>query len=204
MSTAMTLHVSHLPPVTMSERPRVLAGHDTYDTTSSVPPLTDDTFRHVDGLNAPALGRETARGAHPSSTRRGAVRAVLEARGDDPALAGTRAATRWCRTCRRVVLAGYDAPVLAGLAVVDPFRATWRDEAAAVVLGRASWWLAGPWPIRGELIPRHTPGQHPLGTKPPADDVLVVLAHACGTPPLATAPLPARTTATARPTNPPF
>lgn len=132
------------------------------------------------------------------------MRAVLEKRGEDPDLAGTRAVPRWCRTCRRAVLAGYDAPVLGGLAIVDPFRATWQQEAAAVLLARPTWWLAGPWPIRGELIARHHPGIPDVGIRAPADQVLVVIAHDCTRPPLATTPLPTQRTIADRPTDPPY
>lgn len=147
----------------------------------------------------------TPSSAHPShGHHHRALRTVLEARGDDAALAGTRAVPRWCRTCRRAVLAGYDAPVLAGLAIADPYRATWQQEAAAVILARPTWWLAGPWPTRGELIPRHTPALRPLGVRPPADQVLVVIGHDCNTPPLATGLLPTARTSAHLPVNPPF
>ncbi len=116
--------------------------------------------------------------------------------GDDPRLVGTRAIPRTC-LCGRLVLVGYDAPVIAGLATVDPYQATPQLEAAAVILATATYQLWGD-PGRYELTPRHVPGLRALGTKRPAGDVLVVLAHTCHRPPLATTPLPAP----ARPARP--
>ena len=141
-----------------------------------------------------------------TTTRTSAIHAALATRrGDDPTLTGTNAHTRHCATCGRTVIAGYDAPLMAGLAITDPYRATWRDEAAAVILARPTWQLAGPWPTRGELINRHWPGLHPIATRRPADQVTVLIAHHCGTPPIATQPLPVTTPHGAGyPDTPPF
>lgn len=109
--------------------------------------------------------------------------------GDDPRLVGTRAIPRTC-PCGRLVLVGYDAPAIAGLATVDPYTATPQLEAAAVILATPTYQLWGD-PGRYELTPRHIPGVRTVGTKRPASDVLVVLAHRCDRPTLATTPLPA-------------
>lgn len=109
--------------------------------------------------------------------------------GDDPRLVGTRAIPRTC-TCGHLVLVGYDAPRIAGLATVDPYQATPQLEAAAVILATATYQLWGE-PGRYELTPRHIPGVRTLGMKRPAGDVVVVLAHVCHRTPLATTPLPA-------------
>ena len=140
---------------------------------------------------------------------RGVVRAAIATRrGEHPSLIGTNAVTRHCRRCGRLVLAGWDAPVMAGLAVVDPYAATWRDEAAAVILARPTWRLLGPWPTRGELTPRHQPGLPDYGIRQPLADpdnrILVVIAHQCGTPPVAHRPLPTKSAETKYPNTPPF
>lgn len=110
--------------------------------------------------------------------------------GDDPALTGTRAVPRWCRTCRRLVIAGYDSPLLADLAICDPHPLTPQLEAAAVILARPTWRLSGA-PGRYELTPR-TPAYIGGLRLPPADgvDVVVVAAHDCYHPPLTHAHLP--------------
>jgi hypothetical protein len=117
--------------------------------------------------------------------------------GADPALVGTRAVPRHCRTCRRLVLAGYDSDVAGWLAIVDPYRLTPQLEAACVVLARRTYKLRG---VAGhyELVPRYSPAVLPFGPRPSADDVVVVAEHHCGTPPLSLTPLPT----TAHITNP--
>lgn len=116
--------------------------------------------------------------------------------GHDPTLVGTRAVPRWCRDCRRLVIAGYDSPLIATLAIVDPHPLTPQLEAAAVVLARPTWRLWGvpgryeltartPCTLRGLVLPRAGP------------DVLVLAAHRCDHPPLTRAPLPAPAAAVA-------
>lgn len=119
------------------------------------------------------------------------LQAHADRTGDDDALIGTRAVPRHCRACGLLLLAGYDAPLIAGLAVVDPYRLTSQMEAAAVLLGRPTWRLWGA-PGRLELTGRFYPGVLPLGRHPPAEEVVVVAAHRCGTPPLSSVPLPVR------------
>lgn len=109
--------------------------------------------------------------------------------GDDPRLVGTGAVPRTCR-CGRLVLVGYDAPAIAGLAIADPFRATPPLEAAAVILATPTYQLWGE-PGRYELTTRHHPGVRTVGMKRPASDVVVLLGHDCTRPALATEPLPA-------------
>lgn len=116
--------------------------------------------------------------------------------GNDPALTGTPAIPRWCRTCGLLTLAGYDSPLIATLAITDPWLLDWRQEAAAVILARPTWRLWG-WPGNYELTNRHWPGLTPIGRHPPADPtatagVHVLATHACGHPPLSTTPLPVR------------
>lgn len=109
----------------------------------------------------------------------------------DPRLAGTTARPRHCDTCRLVVLAGYDAPLCAGLAITDPYLLTPRLEAAAVILTRPTYRLWG-YPGSWQLLPRHRPDVHPIVRHPPAGpDVHVLAAHRCGTPPLSRIHLPA-------------
>lgn len=110
--------------------------------------------------------------------------------GTDPALTGTRAVPRHCRTCRRLILAGYDAPTIAGLAIADPYALTPQLEAAAVILAIVTWRLCGR-PGHYELTPRHTPGLPPLCRRDPAGPAVTVLAaHRCEYPPLSRIPLP--------------
>lgn len=112
--------------------------------------------------------------------------------GDDPTLVGGRARTRWCRTCGLVVIAGYDAPLIATLAICDPYALDWKTEAAAVILARPTWRLWGT-PNTWLLTDRHIPGVHPIAHHPPADphhDVIVLARHICGTPPLSRTPIP--------------
>lgn len=131
--------------------------------------------------------------------------AVATRRGDDPALVGTRAVPRHCRSCGRAVIAGYDAPVMGGLAVTDPYALTPLDEAAAVILAWPTWWLAGPWPSWAELVVRHRPELTPIGTRPRADKVTVVAEHRCQSPPLGRTPIPLRRPhASGYPPTPPF
>lgn len=129
---------------------------------------------------------------------------TVRTRGDDPALTGTRAVLRHCRRCRLLILAGYDSPAIAHLATADPYLATTAQEAAAVILARPTWQLAGLWPTTAELIPRHNPNLDPLERHAPADTIPVVIAHHCGTPPLATRPLPTATAPAAAGDQPPF
>jgi|GEM_PF-1185678 len=110
--------------------------------------------------------------------------------GNDPTLTGTRARPRWCRTCRRLVLAGYDAPLAAGLAITDPHPLTPQLETAAVLLARPTYRLWGTTPDTYELTPR-TPTYPPHIPLPPASPTVIVLtAHNCDRPPLTHAPLP--------------
>jgi hypothetical protein len=109
--------------------------------------------------------------------------------GDDPALRGRRAVPRHCRTCRRLVLAGYDGHVAAWLAVVDPYQLTPQLEAACVVLARRTYRLRG-LPGSYELNPRYSPAVQPFAPRPSAADVLVVAEHHCDTPPLSRQHLP--------------
>lgn len=122
--------------------------------------------------------------------------------GHDPALIGTRAVPRHCRTCHRLVLAGYDAPIAALLATCDPHPLTPRLEAACVILARPTYRLWGI-PGRYELTPRHHPGIHPISREPPADQCLVLAAHACGHPPLSHDHLPVTTRHTSSTDGPP-
>lgn len=123
--------------------------------------------------------------------------------GDDPALRGTRAVPRHCRTCRRLVLAGYDGHVAAWLAVVDPYQLSPQLEAACVVLARRTYRLRGV-PGTYELIPRFSPAVLPFGPRPSADAVVVVAEHDCGTPPLSHQHLPTPSHITNPDGPPPF
>lgn len=110
----------------------------------------------------------------------------------DPRLAGTAAKPRHCKGCGLLVLAGFDAPLIAHLAIVDPYAATPVLEAAAVILDIPTYRLHG-MPGGYELAPRFIPGQTPSCTHAAAGgDVVVVLAHVCGRRPLATIALPTR------------
>lgn len=135
------------------------------------------------------LPNDVGRHAPDASSTPAWLAAYTTRSGDDPRLVGTRAIPRTC-PCGRLVLVGYDAPVIAGLATVDPYAATPQLEAAAVILATATYQLWGD-PGRYELTPRHVPAVRTVGVKRPASDVLVVLAHTCYRPPLATTPLPA-------------
>lgn len=108
----------------------------------------------------------------------------------DPRTTGTTAQPRHCTTCGRLVLAGYDAPMLAGLAVTDPYPLTPALEAAAVILARPTWRVWGT-PGRYELTHR-TPETDPTVRLLGADRCVVVASHHCHHPPLARAPLPMR------------
>jgi hypothetical protein len=120
------------------------------------------------------------------------LRAHLAHTGDDPTLTGTHAHPRHCKTCGHLTLTGYDAPLIAGLAITNPNPLTPQLETAAVILAIPTWRLWGT-PGHYELTPRHIPGLHTIGRHPPASDVTVLAAHQCGTPPLSHAPLPTRT-----------
>ncbi|MFD6094558.1 hypothetical protein ACFWGN_20800 [Oerskovia sp. NPDC060338] len=109
--------------------------------------------------------------------------------GATATLAGGRAIPRPCSSCRAWTLTGYDAPLIADTATVDPYAATPLQEAAALILAVATYQLWGT-PGRYHLTPRHLPGLRILGHHPPATHVTVVIAHTCR-PPLATQPLPA-------------
>lgn len=123
--------------------------------------------------------------------------------GADPAL-GTTAVPRHCRTCRRLILAGYDAPTLAGLALVDPYALTPQLEAAAVILAVGTWRLWGA-PGGYELTSRHEPRVHrPERLTSAGGDVVVVAEHRCEFPPLSHIPLPTRNARTTDPDRIPF
>lgn len=110
-----------------------------------------------------------------------------------------------CPHCGLAVIAGYDAPAIATLAIVDPYQATPLDEAAAIILGLPTWQLHGT-PGRHTLSGRTHPGVPPLGTHTPATECVVVIRHRCGYRPLATGP-PIRTANPAHaqwPENPPY
>lgn len=110
----------------------------------------------------------------------------------DIRLAGTTAKPMHCHGCGLVVLAGYDSPLGAVLAIADPHPLTPQLEAAAVILGRPTWHLWGH-PGCYELTAR-TPvwtKSIPLRT---GTNVLVVASHRCGTPPLTRDTLPTRST----------
>ena len=123
----------------------------------------------------------------------------------DPRLAGTAAKPRHCSDCGRLVLAGYDAPVCAHLAVVDPYRATAQLETAAVLTGRATYHLRGV-PGDYQLTPRHFPGVLPIVPYRRADECVVVITHSCDLPALSTIPLPTQSEKHAIPADaaPPF
>ena len=111
-----------------------------------------------------------------------------------------------CPKCGRAILAGYDAPAIAALAVVDPYRATALEEAAAIILGLPTWQLHGRTPDRYQLSNRTWPKVAPLVNHKSADDVVVLILHRCGFKPLATGP-PIQTTNrshTQWPENPPY
>jgi hypothetical protein len=115
---------------------------------------------------------------------------ALETRtGTTATLTSGRAIPRPCPTCHAWTLTGYDAPLLADTATVDPYAATPLQEAAALHLQIATYRLWGT-PGRYQLTPRHTPGLRVLGRHPAATEATVVIAHTCR-PPLATQPLPA-------------
>lgn len=122
---------------------------------------------------------------------------ALEARtGALASLASGRAVARPCTRCRRWTLQGYDAPLIAGHAVVDPNPLTPQLEAAAVILAMPTWQLWGR-PGAYQLTPRHEPGVHYIGTARPAGDVVVLAAHRCAYPPLAPDSIPATRSRTA-------
>ncbi|TKR27151.1 hypothetical protein FA014_01990 [Cellulomonas hominis] len=110
--------------------------------------------------------------------------------GQDPGLLGTKAVPRWCARCRRLVLAGYDAPVCATLCIADPYRLTPQLEAACVILARPTYQLWGIDAGRLKLTSRHIPGFVQARDFPPADHVVVLAAHDCDRPPLTLDPLP--------------
>jgi hypothetical protein len=83
---------------------------------------------------------------------------------------GRRARRQRCRTCRAVVIRGYDDDRVAGVAVVDPTPLDRHGELAALLCGRAtfdlriglgrteldyreSWTIAGP--MRYPVLPAH-------------------------------------------------
>lgn len=116
--------------------------------------------------------------------------ALARRTGQDPGLLGTKAVPRWCSACRRLVLAGYDAPVCATLCIADPYRLTPQLEAACVILDRPTFQVRGIDIGRLHLTPRHIPGYVQARDFPPADQVVVAAAHDCGRPPLTLEPLP--------------
>lgn len=124
----------------------------------------------------------------PATTPRW-LHAYATTTGDDPTLAGTRAVPRWCRDCRHLVLAGYDSPLIATLAICDPHPLTAQLEAAAVILARPTWRLWGA-PGRYELTPRTPAWTASTRLAPAGPDVLVLASHHCGRPPLTREPLP--------------
>jgi hypothetical protein len=137
------------------------------------------------------------------TTKKGHIlRAIAVRAGHDPHLPGTTARARHCRGCSRLVLAGYDAPVCACLAIVDPHRLTPDLEAAAAVLGRMTYRLHGA-PDAYQLAYR-APQYPPVVELVPADLCVVVAAHDCGRPPLPGEPVPTRVTPVAYPDDPPF
>jgi hypothetical protein len=109
----------------------------------------------------------------------------------DPRLASLTARPRHCAGCGRLVLAGYDSPACADLAVADPNPLTPTLEAAAVILARPTWRLWGQ-PGHYELTAR-TPARV-LGVQlvPAGPDVIVVATHDCARPPLTRTTLPTR------------
>lgn len=83
-----------------------------------------------------------------------------------------------CPKCGRAVIAGYDAPAIAGLAVVDPCRLTMQLEAAAIILRRPTYQLHGR--LRFMLSNRTWPGVPKPWPLKSADQAVVVAAHKCG------------------------
>lgn len=99
----------------------------------------------------------------------------------------THAKPAICR-CGATVLRGYDAPLIAAQATVDPIQATPAEEAAAwLTLHLGTWRLWGR-PGHYELTRRTFPGQQALDVKTTALEVPVLIEHRCGSPPLATGP----------------
>ncbi|PYG00181.1 hypothetical protein SAMN05216184_104120 [Georgenia satyanarayanai] len=134
------------------------------------------------------------------------VQTAIETRLGLPlGLAAGYAKPGWCPRCGRAVIAGYDAPAIATLAIVDPHPATPLEEAAAIILGLPTWQLHGT-PGRHQLSGRTWPGIRPITRHRPATECVVVIKHRCGFRPLATGP-PIPTTNTTNhgfPENPPY
>ncbi len=119
----------------------------------------------------------------------------------DPRLVGTFAKPRRCTGCRAWVLAGYDSPLIAALAICDPHPLTPALEAAAVILGRPTWRLWGH-PGAYQLTQR-TPTRMRL-VRAPADACVVLASHQCGRPPLSRAPLTVTAARAVRSDTPPY
>lgn len=107
------------------------------------------------------------------------VQASIETRLGLPlGLANGYAKPGHCPRCGRVILAGYDAPLIAGLAIVDPYRLTMQLETAAIILHRPTYQLHGR--LHHMLTNRTWPGVPKPWPSKPADQVVVVAAHKCG------------------------
>lgn len=122
--------------------------------------------------------------------------------GGELRLTSGKAIPARCDRCGAWTLHGYDAPLMAGLAVVDPNPLTPVLEAAAVVLDLPTYQLWGA-PGRWSLTPRHEPGVRRIGTARPAGDVIALAAHTCR-PPLSSAHLRMTARTPARTDQPPF
>jgi len=116
------------------------------------------------------------------------VRAYETQTGAAVRLSGGKAIPAPCPRCRRWCLTGYDAPLCALQAWVDPSPLTLALEGAAVVLGRTTyrlWGAAGRW----ELAWRIAPGTPVIGRPTPADACTVLAEHVCNSAPLSREPL---------------
>lgn len=100
-------------------------------------------------------------------------------------LAGGRAKPGNCPNCGHTIIAGYDSPLIAGLAITNPYRLTTQHEAAALIVGIPTWQLhnrPGNYTLTGRL---HPGVPYPFTLKN-ADECVVVAKHECNQQPLST------------------
>lgn len=104
-----------------------------------------------------------------------------------PRFNNTTATPTICQ-CGAEVLRGYDQHLIATRATVDPVRATPADEAQAWLTHHTGTWQLTGTPGHYELASRIFPGQQHLDIASTADQVIVLIGHRCGEPPIATGP----------------
>ena len=117
------------------------------------------------------------------------IQTAIETRTGLPLGLSERIKPGHCPDCGRAILAGYDAPAITQLAILDPNALTPQLEAAAILTRRPTWQLHGT-PGHYQISTRTAPGIPNTWKLTPADKCVVLTNHQCEKPPLTDNPVP--------------